>query len=83
VALSASPLLTVVTVYEDVTVIRWVVVVFLALILINGLLPLLKRFGVGRIPGDFELKAFGRVWPIPLGSTLVLSGLLSLLTRWF
>ena len=63
--------------------IRWVVVVFLALILINGLLPLLKRFGVGRIPGDFELKAFGRVWPIPLGSTLVLSGLLSLLTRWF
>jgi hypothetical protein len=38
---------------------------------------------VGRIPGDFELKAFGRVWPIPLGSTLVLSGLLSLLTRWF
>ncbi|MBF5004065.1 DUF2905 domain-containing protein [Diaphorobacter caeni] len=62
--------------------IRWVVVVFLALILINGITPWLRKLGLGRLPGDFHFRLFGRDWFIPLASTLVLSGLLSLIARY-
>ncbi len=62
--------------------IRWVVVVFLALVLINGVTPLLRKLGLGRLPGDFHFRLFGRDWFIPLASTLVLSGLLSLLVKY-
>ena len=50
--------------------IRWLLVVVLALILMSGLTQLLRRFGFGRLPGDFEFRAFGRNWvnhsPLPL-----------------
>lgn len=62
--------------------IRWVIAVFLVLMLINWFTPWLHKLGVGRLPGDFRFRAFGRDWSIPLTSTLVLSGLASLLTRW-
>lgn len=62
--------------------IRWVIVVFLALVLINGLTPWLRKLGLGRLPGDFHFRLFGRDWFIPLTSTLVLSGVVSLIARW-
>ncbi len=62
--------------------IRWVIVVFLALVLLNGLTPWLKRLGIGRLPGDFHFRLFGREWSIPLASTLLLSALVSLIARW-
>ena len=62
--------------------IRGVVVVFLALILINGITPWLRKLGLGRLPGDFHFRLFGRDWFIPLASTLVLSGLMSLIARY-
>ena len=62
--------------------IRWVVVVFLALILINGITPWLRKLGLGKLPGDFHFRLFGRDWFIPLASTLVLSGLASLVARY-
>ena len=37
--------------------VRWLIVVFLALVLINGLTPWLRRLGLGRLPGDFDLRA--------------------------
>ncbi|MHB1114105.1 MAG: DUF2905 domain-containing protein, partial [Acidovorax defluvii] len=45
--------------------IRWLIVVFLALVLINGLSPWLQRMGLGRLPGDFRFRLFGREWFIP------------------
>lgn len=62
--------------------IRWVIVVFLALVLINGVTPWLRKLGLGRLPGDFRFRLFGRDWDIPLTSTLLLSGLLSLLVKY-
>ena len=62
--------------------IRWVIVVFLALVLISGLSPLLRRLGIGRLPGDLHFRLFGREWFIPLTSTLLLSALASLIARW-
>ena len=34
--------------------IRWLIVVFLALVLINGLSPWLQRIGLGRLLGHFR-----------------------------
>ena len=62
--------------------IRWMIVIFLALVLINGFTPLLRRLGLGRLPGDFRFRLFGREWSIPLASTLLLSALASLIARW-
>jgi hypothetical protein len=54
-------------------VIRWLVVIFLALLLINWFTPLLGKLGFGRLPGDLRFKLFGREWFIPFASTIVLS----------
>jgi hypothetical protein len=34
--------------------IRWLIVVFLALIFINGITPWLQKLGFGRLPGDLR-----------------------------
>lgn len=52
---------------------RWLIVVLLALILINGLTPWLQRLGFGRLPGDIRFKLFGREIFIPLTTTILLS----------
>jgi hypothetical protein len=62
-------------------VIRWVLVVLLALVLLNGLTPWLQKLGLGRLPGDFRFRLWGRVWWLPLTTTLILSGLASLLAH--
>ncbi|MBH2044671.1 MAG: DUF2905 domain-containing protein [Comamonadaceae bacterium] len=61
--------------------IRWLIVVTLALVLINGLSPWLQRMGLGRLPGDFRFRLFGREWFIPLASTALLSFMLSLAVK--
>ena len=53
--------------------IRWILVIFLALVLISWFTPLLQRLGLGRLPGDLRFKVFGREWFIPLTSTILLS----------
>lgn len=53
--------------------IRWVIVIFVALVFISWFTPLLQRLGLGRLPGDFRFKLFGREFFIPLTTTLLLS----------
>ena len=52
---------------------RWLLVVFLALILFKGLMPWLRKIGFGRLPGDLEFRFIGRDWYLPITTTLVLS----------
>ena len=52
---------------------RWLLVIFLALLLNNWLSPLLGKLGFGKLPGDFRFKLFGREWFIPLTTTVMLS----------
>jgi len=54
-------------------VIRWLLVVFLALLLFSGLRPWLEKLGLGKLPGDFRFRLFGREWFIPFASSVVLS----------
>jgi hypothetical protein len=58
---------------DGTSVIRWFIVILLALILINGLSPLLGKLGFGKLPGDFRFRLFGREWFLPVTTTLVLS----------
>jgi len=59
--------------------IRWMIVIFLALLLISWFTPLLRKLGFGRLPGDFRFKAFGREWFLPFATTIVLSMVASLI----
>ena len=63
------------------TMIRWMIVIFLALLLISWFTPLLHKLGFGKLPGDLRFKVFGRDWFIPLTTTIVLSGLASLIAK--
>ncbi len=60
---------------------RWLIVVFLALLLINGLTPWLRKLGFGQLPGDFRFRLFGREWFIPLTTTVILSLICGLIAR--
>ncbi len=62
---------------------RWLIVFFLALILFGGLQRLLRKIGLGRLPGDFTLRFWGREFYVPLASSLVLSFVAMLIGRWF
>jgi hypothetical protein len=54
-------------------VIRWLLVVFIALLLFSGVWPWLEKLGLGRLPGDFRFRLFGRPFFVPLASSVVLS----------
>lgn len=61
--------------------IRWFIVVFLALLIINGLAPFLQRIGLGKLPGDFRFRWLGREWFLPVTTTVILSVLASLIAK--
>ncbi|GGX22066.1 MULTISPECIES: DUF2905 domain-containing protein [Undibacterium] len=53
--------------------IRWVLVIFIGLVLFANLLPWLQKLGIGRLPGDLRFKLFGKIFTIPFASTVLLS----------
>ena len=61
--------------------IRWVLVVFLVLLLIQGVSPWLNKLGFGRLPGDVRFKIFGKEFFIPITTTLILSMVCALISR--
>ena len=63
--------------------IRWLLVVFIALLLFSSLKPWLDKIGLGRLPGDFRFRLAGREWFIPFGSSVALSLLAMLLMKLF
>ena len=63
-------------------VIRWFIVIFLALILFSWFWPWLQKLGFGRLPGDLRFNLFGREWFIPLTTTILLSFVASLIGLW-
>lgn len=51
--------------------IRWLGVIFLALMIFSILIPWLEKLGVGRVPGDIRFRLFGQVVCVPFGSALL------------
>lgn len=61
--------------------IRWLFVIFLALVLFSGLKPWLEKIGLGKLPGDFRFRFAGREVFIPLTSSVVLSFVAMLIAK--
>ena len=61
--------------------IRWFIVIFLALVCISWFSPLLQKLGFGKLPGDLRFRLFGREWFIPLTSSVLLSFLAMLIAK--
>ncbi len=60
---------------------KWLIATVVALFLFSGAMPWLRRLGIGRLPGDFNFRLFGRDWSIPLTSTILLSLAAALIAR--
>ncbi|MEP7057090.1 MAG: DUF2905 domain-containing protein [Caldimonas sp.] len=63
--------------------IRWLIVVFLALVIFSGFRSWLEKIGLGRLPGDFRFRLAGREWFIPLTSSVLLSFVAMLIAKLF
>ena len=63
--------------------IRWLIVVFLALVIFSGLHRWLEKIGLGKLPGDFRFRLFGREWFVPFASSILLSLLAMLILKLF
>jgi hypothetical protein len=61
--------------------IRWVLTIFIALIVFSAILPWLEKFGVGRLPGDVKFSLFGKIIFLPFASTILLSTVIFLVAR--
>ncbi len=62
---------------------RWLLVIFLALLIFSGCRPWLEKLGMGRLPGDFRFRLFGREFFIPLASCVLLSFVALLIGQFF
>ena len=60
---------------------KWVLVVIVAVIVLGLLAPRLQRFGLGRLPGDLRFRYRGRDVYLPIASTVVVSLLVTVITR--
>jgi len=60
---------------------RWLLTLFVALVVLTALQPWLRKFGIGRLPGDLNFRIGGRDYSFPFASTVLLSALLFLIGR--
>jgi len=60
---------------------RFVVTLFIALIVLSALQPWLQKLGIGRLPGDFRFRFGKREFLLPFTSTLLLTLLMFLIAR--
>ena len=58
---------------------KWLLTLVIALLLIGALTPWLRRLGFGRMPGDITIERDGRQYSFPIGSTILLSLVASLI----
>jgi hypothetical protein len=60
---------------------RWLIAVFVILLLVNAATPWFRKIGFGRLPGDLRFTLFGREFFLPLTTTIILSMLASLVSK--
>ncbi|MSQ60921.1 MAG: DUF2905 family protein [Betaproteobacteria bacterium] len=58
---------------------KWFLVFVLAMSLIGWFTPLLRRLGLGRLPGDVHFKLRGQDYSFPFMSSLLLAAVMTLL----
>jgi len=62
---------------------RWFLVIFVAVIVLSAALPWLEKLGIGKLPGDFRFRLFGKTFFLPFASTVLLSLIVFLVVRLF
>jgi len=60
---------------------KWVLMLIVALIVLTVLAPWLSKYGLGRLPGDLTVRYKGKLYYLPFTSTILLSLALTLLMR--
>lgn len=60
---------------------RFLVTLFLGLIILSALQPWLSKLGIGRMPGDLRFRIGKREFLLPFTSTLVLTMLMFLIAK--
>jgi hypothetical protein len=60
---------------------KWLLTIVLALAVFAVATPWLQRMGVGRLPGDLKFTARGRVYFLPIASTLIFCAVAWLIGR--
>lgn len=60
---------------------KWLIVVAVCTLLLGFFSRPLRKLGLGRLPGDLHFRKGGQEYYIPITSTVVVSLLLTLITR--
>ena len=60
---------------------KWLLTLLVVLVILAFATPLLARFRMGRLPGDFRIPLRGRVYYVPFASTVLLTLLVWLLGK--
>lgn len=60
---------------------RFVVTLFIGLVVLTALQPWLQKLGIGRLPGDLRFRIGKREVLLPFASTLLLTVLMFLIGR--
>ena len=60
---------------------KWLLVIVVAVVVITLAAPWLARYGLGRLPGDLKVRWRGRLLYLPITTTILLSLVLTLVAR--
>jgi hypothetical protein len=52
---------------------KWLLTVLIVLVILAAVAPWFGRLGFGRLPGDLRIPVRGRMYYVPLASTVLLS----------
>ncbi len=61
--------------------IRWLIAVFIVLLLFSRLQHWLEKIGLGRLPGDFRFKLWGKSFFLPFASSTLIGMLIVLVSK--
>jgi hypothetical protein len=61
---------------------KWLLVMVVAVIVLGFLAPRLQKFGLGKLPGDVRFRYRGRDVYLPITSTILVSAVLTLVLRY-
>ena len=51
--------------------IRWMLLIFILLVLVNSATGIIQKIGLGRLPGDFNFRFLGRQFFVPFASAVL------------
>ena len=56
--------------------IRWMLLIFIVLVLVNSATGTIQKIGLGRLPGDLNFRCLGRAVFVPFASAVLVTVLL-------